>query len=371
MKLKYAVYIFIAFFLTAALTLAAAVFFMERAGRLSERTASIALPNEGGYVEAWTPYLSQIARTVDVPELTIKTYTTYTELEELFNNADKLNLLWAEVPLSAQFPVNRLYDEGLISAIDDSKNISHNYPNAINSAIQTHITNPKGTLYGLPISLNPLVQVYNPQTIEQDFDIELAVLGVSDQNFIASYTFLGTLIANNSTFPPKDILLESISKMSNDKSIQQNANTYTLHDAQLFFFNGNSRKLLLHCNELNDLSVEQRRSISIHSMGKHIASDITFAIFPHASTEKKQTAIQLSQNYLLIPEILFATANSRNWIPAHIGTVAKNVNTDFIRKQIRQANICTVPKAQGYYEKEQQDQFIADIKAALGSSIRK
>ncbi|HOS29947.1 MAG TPA: hypothetical protein PLR39_04000, partial [Treponemataceae bacterium] len=114
MKLKYAVYIFIAFFLTAALTLGTTVFFMERAGRLSERTASIALPNEGGYVEAWTPYLSQIARTVGVPELNIKTYTTYTELELIIREADKLNLLWAEVPLSAQFPVNRLYEEELL-----------------------------------------------------------------------------------------------------------------------------------------------------------------------------------------------------------------------------------------------------------------
>src|SRR5574344_1078682 len=111
MKLKYAVYIFIAFFLTAALTLAAAVFFMERAGRLSERTAAIALPNEGGYVEAWTSYLSQIARTVGVPELSIKTYTTYAELEDLFRKADKINLLWAEVPLSSRFPMKSLFDE--------------------------------------------------------------------------------------------------------------------------------------------------------------------------------------------------------------------------------------------------------------------
>lgn len=155
--------------------------------------------------------------------------------------------------------------------------------------------------------------------------------------------------------------------MSNNKQIQQNAHTYTAKDAQNLFIDGNASKLLIPISDLNKISAEQLMQSSVHSMGKVLTADITYALFPNRATEKARTAVKLAQGYLLIPEILFTTANSRNWLPAYIGTVAKNVYTDFTRKQARQAKICLVPQLQ-YADTEEYKELISKIKEAFTSS---
>jgi len=366
MKLKYAVYIFIAFFLTAALTLAATVFFMERAGSLSERTAAIALPNEGGYVEAWTPYLSQIARTVDVPELTIKTYTTYTELEELFKNADKLNLLWAEVPLSAQFPVNRLYEEELLCGILLEDVISQYYPQSIVNVINKTVTgDPKNTTT-IPISYNPWIRLYKTSTENMEFVFDTAAPGSTETLLLASFTYFRSILSTDNNILSIEDTLNKINEMSNDATIQKNVYSYTIKDAQTLFVDNKVSKLVLSIADLPKLPNEELMRSSVHSMGKVLSTDITYAVFPNRASEKAQTAIKLAQGYLLIPEIVFTTANSRNWLPAYIGTVAKNVYTDFTRKQARQTKVCLVPDLQ-YANDEEYKKLLSSIKEAFSS----
>jgi len=366
MKLKYAVYIFIAFFLTAALTLGTTVFFMERAGRLSERTASIALPNEGGYVEAWTPYLSQIARTVGVPELNIKTYTTYTELELIIREADKLNLLWAEVPLSAQFPVNRLYEEELLCGILLEDVISQYYPQSIVNVINKTVTgDPKNTTT-IPISYNPWIRLYKTSTENMEFVFDTAAPGSTETLLLASFTYFRSILSTDNNILSIEDTLNKINEMSNDATIQKNVYSYTIKDAQTLFVDNKVSKLVLSIADLPKLPNEELMRSSVHSMGKVLSTDITYAVFPNRASEKAQTAIKLAQGYLLIPEIVFTTANSRNWLPAYIGTVAKNVYTDFTRKQARQTKVCLVPDLQ-YANDEEYKKLLSSIKEAFSS----
>ena len=73
MKSKMSIMILLASFLFATLILVSILVVMLQTGALSKRTAAIILPSEGGYVEAWTPHLPQIARKVGIPEITILT----------------------------------------------------------------------------------------------------------------------------------------------------------------------------------------------------------------------------------------------------------------------------------------------------------
>lgn len=333
-------------------------------------TPFIALPDTGGYVEAWTPHLTTIAQKLGIPEVAIHTYKNYEELESLFRKADKNGLLWAEVLLSSSFPVENLYSKRLISAIDNSKNFSFNFPKAINSAIQFHISNPVDTLYGLPLSLNPWVQIYNPQAIHTDSTIELAVPGVFSQYLLASYTYIGTFNQNESQFLSDEELLNDIAEMSNNGKIQQNASTYTSEDALQFFLRNSAKNLLISCEDLHNLPVEKRTSLSIRPMGKHISSDISYALFPLTKEVDKRQLITAAQALLVDPVIVFSTSNTRNWIPASIGTLTKNSQTDFIRKQIRDAETCTVPENQGYFEKNKHDVFLGKVKAAFSSNMK-
>ena len=368
MKLKYAVYIFIAFFLTAALTLGTTVFFMERAGRLSERTASIALPNEGGYVEAWTPYLSQIARTVDVPELSIKTYTTYNELEQIIKNADKLNLLWAEVPLNSKFPLKDLYTDEIISGILLEDDISQYYPQSIIQVINTALTGDAKTASAIPLSYNPWIRLYKTNTENTAYTFDTAAPGSTEALLLSSFTYLRSILSADTNILSVEDTLAKIKELSNNTGIQRNSYNYSIKDAQNLFIENKASKLILSTADLAKLPNEELMKTSVHSMGRILTADITYAVFPIRSSEKAQTAIKLAQGYLLIPEILFTTANSRSWLPCYTGTVAKNVYTDFTRKQARQTRVWLVPDLQ-YATNEEYTLLITKIKEAFSSSV--
>ena len=86
MKSKKSVLILLGSFLIATVVLLAVLFFMLQSGTLSKRTAAIALPSDGGFVEAWTQHLPQIARIVGIPEVTILTYGNYDKLKNYFLN---------------------------------------------------------------------------------------------------------------------------------------------------------------------------------------------------------------------------------------------------------------------------------------------
>lgn len=366
MKLKYAVNIFIAFFLTAAITLGTIVFLLEKSGRLSERTASIALPNEGGYVEAWTPYLSQIARTVDVPELNIKTYTTYAELEEIFKQADKYNLLWAEVPLSSQFPVKKLYDDELFCGILLEENISQYYPQSIVHIINTTLTGSTDNIIAIPISYNPLIRLYKINSDKTDYTYDTAVPGSTENLLLSSFTFLRSILSSENNILSVSDTLVKINEMSTNALIQKNIDAYSVKDTQNLFIDNKAFKLLLSISDLAKFPPDELMKTSVHSMGRILTADITYAVFPNRSAERAKTAVKLAQGYLIIPEILFTTANSRNWLPAFMGTVAKNVYTDFTRKQARQTKTCLVPGLQ-YSNEEEYKQIIENIKKTFST----
>jgi hypothetical protein len=87
MKYKMSVIVLLSSFLAATLVLVSVLVIMLQTGTLSKRTASIVLPSEGGYVEAWTQHLPQIARNVGIPEVTILTYDTFEKLKSYFTSS--------------------------------------------------------------------------------------------------------------------------------------------------------------------------------------------------------------------------------------------------------------------------------------------
>ena len=62
MKSKMSIMILLASFLGLAIILLVAMLFMLQSGMLSRRTATIALPSDGGFVEAWTQHLPHTAK---------------------------------------------------------------------------------------------------------------------------------------------------------------------------------------------------------------------------------------------------------------------------------------------------------------------
>ena len=131
MKAKQAVRIFVFGLFFTSLLLVSIIFYLELSGKLRDRSAYIVLPNEGGYVESWVPYLSQLARALDVSDLSIKTYTTNADLHDYIKKADALNILWIEVPLSSDFPIADIIETDLLTPLYNPQKVLESTPTVI------------------------------------------------------------------------------------------------------------------------------------------------------------------------------------------------------------------------------------------------
>lgn len=77
-----------------------------------KKTASIAVPSEivcgtDGYKAAWERILPDINREITGREISIIVYDNFEELLSILGAADKNGLLWAEIPISAEFDTRR------------------------------------------------------------------------------------------------------------------------------------------------------------------------------------------------------------------------------------------------------------------------
>lgn len=359
MKSKMSIIILLASFLFATLILVSILVVMLQTGALSKRTAAIILPSEGGYVEAWTPHLPQIARKVGIPEITILTYDSYDKLKTYFLHSEKYNTLWAEVPVTGEYNLKTLLNE-VSTSIVDNKTADY-FPPALFKTIKSY-TEKKEVRF-LPLSYNPwiIVKKNNPPA---KTEFEYSSGAYYDNVAFATLTFARKLGGTEKDFLTIDEGLADLQKMSNDKTFITNVRTYTNKDAYSVLESDKVRKTILPIYFFNELSVAQRLELSIEPFSSTLITDATVAIFANRKSEEAKSAVEKSKEYLLNTELLYSTANSRAWIPAHINTVSRSIYTDYIRKQSRQVSRCLIPEMQ-FESKKERNELIEKLNIAL------
>ena len=347
MKSKMSIMVLLASFLGLAIILLVALFFMLQSGMLSRRTATIALPSEGGFVEAWTQHLPQIARSVDIPEINILTYDSYDKLKNYFLLAEKYNLLWAEVPVSGEYNLSKLLSEVQTSVI--TKKIADFYPPTLFKEIKAYIGKSDNRF--LPLSYNPWI-VIKKNNADISTEFEYSTGAYYDDGAFATLTFVRDIKKSGKEILTIDEGLSDIKEMTNDKTFIRNPDSYTFKDAYTVLENNKVKKTLLPIYFYNSLSVAQRLELSIEPLTSGLITDATVAIFANRKTEEAILSVEKAKECLLNTELLYSTANARLWMPAHINTVSRSVYTDYIKKQARQANACFIPQTQFNTEKE-------------------
>ncbi len=359
MKSKMSVLVLLGSFLIISLLLISVLLFMLQSGMLSKRTAAIALPDEGGFVEAWTQHLPQIARNINIPEVTILTYDSYDKLKSYLSQSEKYNLLWAEVPVSGKYNLEKLLLEVPTSTVD--KQTADYYPPALYKMIKTYTG--KSDIRFLPLSYNPWI-VVKKNEIPTTTEFEYSSGAFYEDAAFATLGFVRKLGEKENSILTVDEGLADLQKMSNDKTFITNSKSYTYKDAYSVLERNKVKKTFLPVYFYNSLTVSQRLELSIEPFTSGLITDATVAIFANRKTEKSKLAVEQAKNLLLNTELLYSTANARLWMPAHINTVSRSIYTDYIRKQARQVNSCLIPQMQ-FYSKKEETELLKKLDIAL------
>ncbi len=359
MKSKMSIMVLLASFLAATVVLLSVLIIMLQTGSLSKRTAAIALPSEGGFVEAWTQHLPQIARNVGIPEVTILTYDSFEKLKSYFSNSEKYNILWAEIPVSGEFNLEKLLKEVPTSLVD--KTTSDYFPPALYKEIKTYTG--KSDIRFLPLSYNPYVVVRKnnpPDKTEFEFSSGAYYNDVA----FATLAFVRIIEKTDKNFLSIKDGLSDLQKMSNNKTFISNIRTYTNKDAYSVLESDKVKKTLMPIYFFSNLSVAQRLELAIEPFTSVLITDATVAVFADRKTEESKLAVEKSKQYLLNTELLYSTANARAWMPAHINTVSRSIYTDYIRKQARQVETCFIPETQ-FNSAREKTELIEKLNIAL------
>ena len=350
MKSKMSILVLLGSFLVATIVLLSVLFFMLQTGTLSKRTAAIVLPSEGGFVEAWTQHLPQIARNVGIPEITILTYDNYNKLKSYFLQPEKYNLLWAEIPVSGEYNLKNLLSEVQTSTVDSK--ISDFYPPILFKTIKAYTG--KSDIRFIPLSYNPWIVISkNNSPSKTEFKYSTGA-HYADGAF-ATLSFVRKIGKIGNDFLTIDEGLSDLQEMSNDKTFITNSKSYTFKDAYSALESNKVKRTLLPVYFYNSLTVAQRLELSIDPFDSTLITDATVAVFANRKTEEAKVSVEKAKEYLLNTELLYSTANSRLWMPTHISTVSRSIYTDYIRKQSRQAKFCLIPQMQFNSEKEKTD----------------
>jgi hypothetical protein len=342
MKAKQAVRIFVFGLFFTSLLLVSIIFYLELSGKLRDRSACIVLPNEGGYVESWAPYLSQLARALDVSDLSIKTYTTNADLHDYIKKADSLNILWIEVPLSSDFPFADIIETDLLAPLYNSQKILESTPTVIQKTFFSLYPSFE-TMYTLPFTMNPLVQIYKNSETENSEKNTLLIPLQKEEDRKKFISFFRTAFYPYLNSMEEENLLLALPSLLAYLHIDKASINYQKSEIIAYFFKNTEKNLILSASDLASFSVEQRLSVSIASLGKTITSDFSYLIFPQRASDLHNEKIRSAQDYLLIPEVAFNITSKRNHLPVNIESISKNVFNDFIKKQVRQAENSFVP----------------------------
>lgn len=343
MKAKKTVRVFVFGLFFTSLILISLIFYLEITGKLKDRSACIVLPNEGGYVESWAPYLSQLSKVLGVSDLSIKTYTNEEDLYELLEKTESLNVLWIEIPLTSSFSIQNAIDNKRIMPLSNSQKVLEISPFVVQNIFLSHFSQEADELFTLPFTMNPIVQVYKQENSARDTLNDLLVPLQTSKDLKIFYAYTKALFYPYLNHLSEEEFVISLPSFLNFIHLDAQSIKHQQSELLAYFLKNKNKTLLMYASDLELLSVEQRLSVSISTLGKSICSDFSYLVFPARTSENYQEKIRNAQEYLLIPEVAFNIANKRNALTVNLESISKNVLNDFIKKQVRQAENCIVP----------------------------
>ena len=320
-------------------------------GNLSKRHAGIAVPDDGRYVEIWSEQLPHIAQKLDIPEITIYTYKSLEELQNYLLQSEKYNLLWVEIPVCGEYNLKEVLSKADTCTID--KKYTQIFPWTLHKEIQS--ISGQNEVKFMPLSYNPYVMVKKADKKNDDNStpFRYAVGAFSDENAIAflAYVRASNSPVNASSKKPRvrisnDDGLKLIQDMVSDKTLIRNAQTYTNKDAFIALENDTVSECYMATSFFNSLSISQRQELTFKDMETTLIADATVAVFPVRKSEYNKERVQNAIQILASPDVMYATANARNWMPASINSVSRSSYTETIRKQARITSECYIPAMQ-------------------------
>lgn len=331
-----------------------------RAFGKNDNAACIAVPKEGGFVEAWSTFIPELRTATGIPELHIRTFETPQELEKLFLNSEEYNLMWAEVPVTGEYNFITLAQRGRLQIIDDLK--PEYYIGSLFNVIQTRF-DQKWT-YALPYSCDLWVLLQRKEPLKQNPKYEIAVPGRDVENVFAVLTEV--LASENSIgkeFNLKMALAELEEKSSN-KTYQNNPFTYTNYDVLRMVLNGEARSTPIAISQYLAMSYENQDKYVLTPIKDKVVANATVLLFPSRAKEETQILVQKCQKALIDPKLNFRIAEKRNWQPVRIDTSSRNVHVSNIREAARTASYSGIPWL-SYSSNEEKKHIFTEIQKKL------
>ena len=316
-------------------------------GNLSKRRASIVIPDEGLFAETWNEQLPHIAQKLEIPEISILTYKSLSELEHYLSQSEKYNILWAEIPVCGDYNLEELFKNVEVCTVD--KKYTQLYPWTLHNKIYT-ISGQREVKF-LPLSYNPYIMV-SKTTKQQKTPFKYSLGAYSKEDAFGFLAFIRSRISPvRTTSQDKELISEEeginlIRTMVFDKQLIRNAHTYTNRDAFIALENDTVSECFMTTSFFNSLSISQRQELTFRNMETTLIADATVAVFPIRKSEENKERVQTAMQLLTSPDIIYAAANARNWMPASINSVSRSSYTESIRKQARITSECYIPSMQ-------------------------
>lgn len=320
----------------------------------------IYLPLEGGYVESWTKYLPEIQEKTGIAELAVKTYSTPSELEEVFKNTSKSEILFAEVPITGEYNFKELVNNEYLEPIENLKGEYYIY--SLFNVIQNQF-DPK-TYYALPFSCDLWVLLQRKKPLAKEPLYEIAVPGKDIENVFAMLTEVQAANnAQNKNFS-LDEALKQLEIYSSDKTYQNNPFTYTNYDVLQLVLEGKSRFTPISVSQFLSMSYEEQAKYSLKLLNDKVIANTTVLLFPKLKKAESKTTVIAAQKILADPSLNFKIVDARDWQPIRINTSSRNVHISTIREEARMAPSSGIPKL--YYSSiEEKNQIFNKIRKNL------
>ncbi len=335
----------------------------------AEKNPAVYVPQEGGFAEAWQKVIPQISDLLG-KKVEIRQYKSPEEFERLIKQADRCNMLAAEVPVTGSYHLALYAKDGLFTEL----NIRRDYfvPSLFDSVIGAFQIKTDATVkagftskyYALPFSFDVLVKVKPNFTLQGKTDFIYSLPGSKADVDIA---FLAeTMQKENLTLP---LALSKLKDYSNDDTLQLNPFTYTLNDSLQMVLSGVASCMPVFYSDYYSIKPQYLDQIEIEKIDTAYTVNATCVIFPKCRSNSKNSDIVKLTDILYTPEIMYTTASSRNWIPARIDTVSKNYLAEKIKNQMRYVKGCTISGLLYTSEKEKQSLY-DDIRRSLTTRTR-
>ncbi len=350
MNAKRSIKILISIYSSLAAVLVVFLGILIYSGNLSKRTAGILLPDAGNYVEAWNDQLPKFASRLEIPEMTIYTYSTYDELKSYLSQCEKYNILWAEIPVCGEYNLKEILKTYDVSPIE--RKYAQYYPASLFNAI-LEISGQKEMKF-LPLSYNPWIMVKR-KTVPAKSPFRYSLGAQSESNALAFLSYVRMNESKTKRVRTTDEALKEIQNMSSNRILIKNSNTYSEKDAFIALENGTSSECLMSTSFFSSLSISQREGLKFDSMDQTMICDATVAIFPVRKSEENKERVEKAKDLLIkSPNLIFPTANDRGWMPAIINTSTRSIYTEKLRSQARLTSKCYIPGME-YNSEEEKD----------------